>query len=258
MTHGKLMHLINESDFQLLQNLKQGNNDTQNLVKKNENESDEIVMKKHLNDYLQNKNEEKFKEDKEWKKIGQKLQPIIHPDSTVEGKNTDEIIKNIVDFLPDSYQKKGRVFLERINLEDRVKFDERQMYIDGQPLQDNIQDITDHIVKPNKKIPISYNKLIDFLKEINFPKALINNAHISEKLVKILPMPDHHRASTPGLENFTTPQSSKSSKSKRKKKTKVKEDEEEYDGIGRNISFDDVRSSPYNQNGNGGFKWIRF
>ena len=57
---------------------------------------------------MRDEKEENFRENIEWKKIGDKLTPIIHPDSTVK----TELVDDIVAFLPDSYKNKGKLFFE--------------------------------------------------------------------------------------------------------------------------------------------------
>ena len=269
MMHGKMMHLINESDFQLLQSMKQENVSTTTTTKSNESlqDSDEVVMKKHHEKIMRDEKEENFRENVEWKKIGDKLSSIIHPDSTVK----TDMVDDIVSFLPDSYKNKGKLFLQRLSLEDRVHFDKKLLYIDGQPLSESILDVVDYVVKPRKKIPSNLERLVTFLDEVRFPKALIVNTNLLPSLIS-KSKPSNIATSTPNTKNIRQLQSNslssiKSKRQKRGKKDRKDEEEEEEEERTTRDQLDDSLQGRFtgktyrdpSQNGTGStFKWFSF
>ena len=151
LVHGKIMHLVDQNDYDILQRYKQ---DEQNNGGGGGG-SDEIRAKEFNEKFLQDKNEEKFKEDYEWEKLGKRLAPIIHPDSSVTNKSNEEVISIVTENLPDKFKNKGKIFLKRLLREDNVAIDSKYIYLDRVPLKHDIVDIVDGIVRTRKKLSIN-------------------------------------------------------------------------------------------------------
>ena len=60
LTYGKIMHLVNTRDFDLVKEARKTD------IIFSDSESDEIRMKKYNEDFIRNQTEEKFKENVEW------------------------------------------------------------------------------------------------------------------------------------------------------------------------------------------------
>ena len=137
LTHGKIMHLIDQNDYDLLQRYKRESQNDGVVA-----ESDEIRAKQFKEQFLQDKNEEKFKEDYEWEKLGKRLDPILHPpDSTVKDKSNEEIINTVRESLSGQFKNKGKLFLKRLLHEDKVSIDNKYIYLDKVPLKHDIIDV---------------------------------------------------------------------------------------------------------------------
>ena len=89
LVHGKVMHLVNQNDYDLLQNMKKRKLSNPKGLE----ETDEVRMKEFNDQFLRGEKEKKFKEDVEWDKVEKRLTPIIHPDSALKNKNLIEKTK---------------------------------------------------------------------------------------------------------------------------------------------------------------------
>ena len=179
LVHGKVMHMINQKDYDLLQSVKNGKYGNAASTA-SEGLSEEEQIKKHNDDFLRGEKEIKFKEDEEWRKVEKRLSPIIHPDST-KG-DIIEIVEDVTSVLPASFKGKGKMLLTRLAKEDGIKIDRKHIYINEKPLDENISDIVDQLVRPKKLLALNLDELLNYLKNANFPKTLIANAEALRKL----------------------------------------------------------------------------
>ena len=147
-----------------------------------DSESDEIRMKKYNEDFIRNQAEEKFKENVEWGKLGDRLKPILHSDSTVKESTQAEIINDTIELLPFSFQNRGRQFMQRLLKDDGISIDKNYIYIEKNPLKCNIVDVVDELVRPRNSLTMNLDQLLRYLMKVNFPKRLIFNKEAFDKL----------------------------------------------------------------------------
>ena len=243
LTYGKIMHLVNTRDFDLV---KEGRKT--DITNYNDSESDEIRMKKYNEDFIRNQAEEKFKENIEWGKLGDRLKPILHSTSTVKDTITEaEIINDTIDLLPLSFQKKGRQFIQRLLKDDGISIDKNYIYIEKNPLQCNIIDVIGELVRPRNSLSVNLDQLLRYLMKVNFPKSLIFNKEVLDKLKP---------GSTFQDESIITMSSTPVSKKKRKRRN---ESTVSTKSSGDSL-YDDPMLADHSQNGSGGRKkvWVRF
>ena len=116
--------------------------------------------------------------------MGSRLGKIIQPDSTVAEKTRLELVDDIVDVLPGSFQTKGRQLVNRLMKQEGIKIDRNFIYINEKPLEYNVSDIIDQLVRPRKRLTLDIDRLIQYLSKVSFPKSLIAN---SEALARLNP-----------------------------------------------------------------------
>ena len=254
MEHGKVMHMINQADFDLLQTLKKGGKGGGNADGLNPTpDSDEIRMKQYNEEFMRKEKEKKFKEDVEWGKLGDRLGKIIHPSPDTTSKVTDlpSTISEIIEILPANFRGKGRQFLSRLAREEGVTFDIKNIYLNGKPMHHNVSDIVDQLIRPRKKLSLDIDELLYHLSAVNFPKSLIGNAEALEKLtparsflvdedddvlMTTAPPPSFERTSTPKI-------------SKKRKKVSISL---------RESLLGDSKNSTLKENQDGRGKWYNF
>ena len=266
--HVKVMHLISQSDFELLQNLKNGKLKNEESIVK-ENQSDEIKSKINDENFILNKNEEKFEEDRHWEKLGKKLKPILHPpDSTT---SNSMLIDEAIEVLPETYKGKARLFLNKLLKEDGISIDKNDVYVESKPLKCGLSDIVDQLLRPKRKLGIDLDLLIGYLTKVNFPRALILNFEALEKLnpnsLPAVAVPDAE--SLPSLPRPISESSPHPNRRKRKKKNNrsVSDDESStlFHDPETHLSLSTIREPvvedplllPIHQDGHGG-QWLHF
>lgn len=183
LKHGRLMHLINDGDYQLLQSYKEG---SPIPLVKNDDQPDEIAIKQHNEKFLAEKKEKEFKENVEWDKIGTKLKPIIRSPLKTGGPSKTNTIPDMVDeviqVLQPNFQKKGRQLLEGLLSEDGISIDKKSIYVNDNLVSGNLSDIIDELVRPRKRLRMNLDGLLEYMKNINFPISLVKNLEALGKL----------------------------------------------------------------------------
>ena len=109
LTQGKVMHLVNQADYELLMSVK--NNEfsrKEDLGEVSRSDEPDEVKAKQLNEkIMRDEKEKQFKENEEWQKVGKRLGNIIQPDSTVAEKNRQDLVEDVIDVLPQNFRTKG-------------------------------------------------------------------------------------------------------------------------------------------------------
>ena len=256
LTQGKIMHLVNQADYELLMSVK--NNEfsrKEDLGEVSRSDEPDEVKAKQLNEkIMRDEKEKQFKENEEWQKVGKRLGNIIQPDSTVAEKNRQDLVEDVIDVLPQNFRTKGRQLVNRLMRQEGVKIDKDFLYINGVPMEHNVSDIVDQLVRPRKTLHMNLDTLIPYLFKVKFPKALIGNIEVLARLT-----PNYSTDSESSSENLASPRlygtSTPKSSRHRKKKQKVT-----FETSDPSVYQDPVSSirSPFVsiQEGNGG--WISF
>ena len=254
LAHGKIMHLVNQADYDLLQSLKQKKSDEKEIATQGTDyESDEIKMK-HLNEQMmRNDKEKKFKENEQWDKVGTRLGKIIQPDSTVEEKSRMELVDDIVDVLSGTFKTKGRQLVNRLMKQEGIKIDRNFIYINEKPLEHNVSDVVDQLVRPRKKLLLNIDRLIQYLSTVNFPKSLIANLEAISRISSVSFSDQEFDLSSIEKQKESTPKPRKTRKRGRLNKTAESTGEpSEY------FDPDQVSLFLSSQEGNGSNNWINF
>ena len=141
----------------------------------------------------------------------------------------------------------------RLVKKDAISLNEKSLFINGLPLENNVFDIVNELVRPKQSLNVNIDELLRFILRKNIPKSLIYNKSAQAKLNSLFKDDDSILATSSTPLNKTKDSEGKSS-------------------MFRDWSFSSPASSPSftpakkkkkkkvalkNQDGKGG-KWLKF
>ena len=189
MIYSKVMHLVTPKQYQIIQEV---NNENEGDFFLDEGEPADEKIRRFNNNYLEKKAESKFKEDRSWEKLGERVTPMLQSQNQSQsqpqpqpqqGKVNDvAVVDSIVSEMIPSYKNKAKQLLLRLVKEDAISLNEKSLFINGLPLENNVFDIVNELVRPKQSLNVNIDELLRFILQKNIPKSLIYNKSAQAKL----------------------------------------------------------------------------
>ena len=243
MIYSKVMHLVTPKQYQIIQEV---NNENEGDFFLDDGKPADEKIRQFNSNYLEKKAESKFKEDRSWEKLGERVTPMLQSQNQSQsqpqpqpqqGKVNDvAVVDSIVSEMIPSYKNKAKQLLLRLVKEDAISLNEKSLFINGLPLENNVFDIVNELVRPKQSLNVNIDELLRFILQKNIPKSLIYNKSAQAKLNSLFKDDDDDTSSTPLNKtkdsegksllyrdlSFSSPASSPSfTPAKKKKKKKV-------------------------------------
>ena len=96
--------------------------------------------------------------------------------------NEVAVVDSIVSEMIPSYKNKAKQLLLRLVKEDAISLNEKSLFINGLPLENNVFDIVNELVRPKQSLNVNIDELLRFILQKNIPKSLIYNKSAQAKL----------------------------------------------------------------------------